>query len=129
MSQINATPEESGVSPKTQPGVIASRLEEIRQELYELRHQAQQHSFFAQMHISNAGQELARAVHELVGSEPVVRARFTPLLLAGAWLVMDAQGTPIVSRDGQPLTRESAHAMAEERNRAIDELAEAHGRG
>lgn len=123
------TPEDSGVSPKTQPGVIALRLEEMQQELYELRHQAAQHGYFASLHISNAGQELARAVHEIVGSDPVVRARFTPLLLAGVWLVMDAQGTPIVSRDGQPLTREMAHTIAEERNRAIEELAEAHGRG
>ena len=123
------TPEESGVSPKTQPGVIALRLEAIQQELHELRHQAKEHSYFAQLAISNAGQELARAVYELVGNEPAIKARFTPILLAGAWLVMDAQGVPIVSRNGEPLTRESAHAIAEERNRAIEELAEAAGRG
>ena len=121
------TPEDSGVSPKTQPGVIALRLEEMQQELYELRHQA--NGYFAKLHISNAGQELARAVHELVGEKSPIAARFQPCFVGRTWVVLDAQGSPIVSRDGEPLTRESAHAIAEERNRAIEELTEAAGRG
>lgn len=122
------TPEDSGVSPKTQPGIIAARLEEIRQELYELRHQAKELSFFASAAIGDANHALANAIHELVGSEPVIKTRFLANLSCGTWFVLDAKGHPIASEDGKALTRETAHALAERLNSAI-ELREAAGRG